>query len=123
MAERSPGSTVQARLTVGAWDLASAVGLEAGDEFPGVFATARLVALMEVAASRVLRPHLGPGEVSVGVSIDVGHTAATPPGSTVTATAKFVPNEGKFFLFAVSAADEGGGNWARTHRREFDSAN
>ncbi|MGH9441157.1 MAG: thioesterase family protein [Thermoanaerobaculia bacterium] len=115
--EPAPGTRATATLTVGPSDLASAVGLEPRDEFPGVLATARLVALMEIAASRILRPHLSPGELSVGVSLDIRHSAATPPGATVTATATFVRKEGKFFLFEVVAADEAGEIGSGTHRR------
>lgn len=117
MSEPSAGSSASASLTVGAADLASSVGIEPGDRFPGVFATARMVALMEMAAARLLAPHLAPGELSVGVSIDVRHSAATPPGAKVTATATFVRKEGKLFLFEVVAADEGGEVGRGTHRR------
>ena len=122
MSDPSPGSTASARLTVGPQDLASSVGLDPGDEFPGVFATARLVALMEIASARILRPHLAPGELSVGVSIDVAHTAATPPGATVTATASFVRKEGKLFLFEVLAVDGAGEIGRGTHRRAIVSS-
>jgi len=76
-----------------------------------------MVALMELAAARVLRPNLRAGELSVGVSLDVVHTAATPLGATVTATAKFVGRDGKLFLFEVSAADNAGEIGRGTHKR------
>jgi predicted thioesterase len=76
-----------------------------------------MVALMELAAARVLRPLLRAGELSVGVSIDVKHNAATPLGATVTATAKFVGRDGKLFLFEVSAADDAGEIGRGTHKR------
>jgi predicted thioesterase len=117
MSELAVNSTASARLTVTSSDLASALNLEPADAFPAVFATSRLVALMELAAARVLRPLLRAGELSVGVSIDVVHTAATPPGATVTATAKFVGRDGKLFLFEVSAADNAGEIGKGTHKR------
>ena len=117
MSEPVLNSTASARLKVAPSDLASALNLEPGDSFPPVFATSRMVALMEVAAARVLGPHLAAGEVSVGVSIDVVHTAATPPGATVTATAKFVGRDGKLFLFELSAADDAGEIGKGTHKR------
>ncbi len=117
MSELAVNSTASARLTVASSDLASALNLEPADAFPAVFATSRMVALMELAAARVLRPLLRAGELSVGVSIDVVHTAATPPGATVTATAKFVGREGKLFLFEVSAADDAGEVGRGTHKR------
>ena len=122
MSEPALDSTASARLKVAPSDLASALNLEPGDSFPPVFATSRMVALMEVAAARVLVPHLGAGEASVGVSIDVAHTAATPPGATVTATAKFVGREGKLFLFELSAADDAGEIGKGTHKRAIVSA-
>src|SRR3974377_978420 len=82
-------------------DLASALNLEPEDAFPPVFATSRMVALMELAAARVLRPHLRPGELSVRGTLDVVHTAATPPGATATATARFLGRDGKLFVFEV----------------------
>ena len=101
MSEPEVNSTASAHFTVAPSDLASALNLEPEDGFPPVFATSRMVALMELAAARVLRPHLRPGELSVGVTLDVAHTAATPPGATVSATARFVGREGKLFVFEV----------------------
>jgi predicted thioesterase len=76
-----------------------------------------MVGLMEVAAARILRPHLREGEVTVGVSVDVVHTAATPPGATVTATATLVGRDGKLFLFEIAAADNAGEIGRGTHKR------
>jgi predicted thioesterase len=98
------------------------LNFEPGDVFPAVFATSRMVALMEVAAARVLGPHLLEGELSVGVTVDIVHTAATPPGGTVTATAKFVGKDGKLFLFEVSATDDAGEIGRGTHKRAVVSA-
>jgi fluoroacetyl-CoA thioesterase len=117
MSEPAVDSTASAHFTVVPSDLASALNLEPADAFPPVFATSRMVALMELAASRVLRPHLREGETSVGVSLDVAHTAATPPGATVTATARFVGREGKLFVFEVLAADNAGEIGRCTHKR------
>ena len=110
-------TTATAELTVGPQDLASSISSETGDEFPAVFATAKMVALMEVAASRVLLPLLGPGELSVGVTVDITHTAPTPPGALVTATARYAGSEGKLFLFEVSATDPGGEIGRGWHKR------
>jgi predicted thioesterase len=121
MSEPTVDSTASARLTVGACDLADTLNFEPGDSFPPVFATSRMVGLMEVAAARILGPHLKEGEASVGVSVDIVHTAATPPGAAVTATAKFVGREGKLFLFEVSAADNAGEVGRGTHKRAIVS--
>ena len=122
MSEPAVGSTASARLIVAASDLANTLNLEPGDSFPPVFATSRMVGLMEVAAARLLRPHLGEGEASVGVSVDVTHSAATPPGATVTATAKFLGREGKLFAFEVSAVDNAGEIGRGTHKRAIVAA-
>ncbi len=122
MAELEPRSTATASLVVRDVDLASSLRFEPGDEFPPVFATSRMVALMEVAASRLLRPLLKPGELSVGTTVDIVHTAATPAGGTVTATATFVTREGKLFVFEVSASDDAGEVGRGTHKRAIVSS-
>src|SRR5215207_945729 len=115
-------ATASAELIVGPEDLANSLPLQTGDAFPAVFATARMVALMEIAASRVLKPLLGPGELSVGVTVDINHTAPTPLGAEVTATARYAGREGKLFLFEVSCADKGGEVGRGWHKRAIVSS-
>jgi predicted thioesterase len=76
-----------------------------------------MVALMEIAGSRVLQPLLEPGELSVGVTVDITHTAPTPPGAQVTATARYAGREGKLFVFEVSASDPAGEIGRGWHKR------
>jgi len=76
-----------------------------------------MVALMELAAARVLSPLLAEGEKSVGVSIDVKHTAATPPGATVTAEARFLGLDGRYYKFYIVARDDAGEIGRGTHAR------
>ena len=110
MAKREllPGSTGMAEQVVGASDLASALSPDHVDHFPDVFATARMVALMETAAARAMAGILEEGELTAGVSVNVTHTAATPPGMTVRARARFLGMEGKFYRFQVTAEDDAG---------------
>ena len=115
--ELSPGASGRASIVVGEGDLASVLATEAGDSFPRVLATARMIALMELAASRALRPLLADGELSVGVNLDVAHTAATPPGATATATGTFLRMDGKLYVFEVVAEDPGGEVGRGLHRR------
>jgi fluoroacetyl-CoA thioesterase len=103
--------------TVGDADLASAAAAGASDEFPAVLATARMIALMEVAAARCLEPLLEPGELSVGVRVDVQHLAATPPGVKVVASARYLGRAGKLYRFEVTANDPGGEIGRGEHRR------
>ena len=114
-------ATATAQWTVGPTDLASSLPIETEDEFPPVFATARMIGLMEIAAARVLQPLLGPGELSVGVTVDVSHTAPTPVGAQVTATARYAGREGKLFLFEVSVSDPGGEVGRGWHKRAIVS--
>jgi predicted thioesterase len=110
-------ATASAELVVGLNDLASSISTEGGDSFPAVLATARMVALMETAAARVLQPFLGPGELSVGVTVDIIHSAPTPPGVLVTANARYTGREGKLFVFEINARDEGGEIGRGSHKR------
>jgi predicted thioesterase len=115
-------STGTATLIVGPQDLASSISSETADSFPPVLATARMVALMEIAASRVLQSLCSPGELSVGVTVDISHTAPTPLGAEVTATARYAGREGKLFLFEVSCADQGGEVGRGWHKRAIVSS-
>jgi fluoroacetyl-CoA thioesterase len=80
-----------ARLVVTGADLASSLALIPTEAYPPVFSTSRMIALMELAAARALQPLLRPGELSVGVSVDIRHTAATPLGLEVVAEARHAP--------------------------------
>jgi predicted thioesterase len=116
------GTSATASLCVQGNDLATTLNQTAEDAFPAVLATARMIGLMELAASRAMRPALADGEVSVGVNIDVAHTAATPIGVPVSAEARFVGMEGKMFLFEIFARDAGGEIGRGRHRRAVVSA-
>lgn len=115
-------TTGHAEMTVDGADLASVLNQQPGDGFPPVLATVRMIGLMELAASRALHRLLQEGELSVGVAVDVAHTAATPIGAKVTAEAKFVAREGKLFVFEVAAYDPGGEIGRGTHKRAIVSA-
>jgi predicted thioesterase len=49
--------------------------------------------------------------------VEVEHTAATPEGTMVTATARYVGREGRLHAFEVSARDPGGEIGRGRHRR------
>jgi fluoroacetyl-CoA thioesterase len=74
-------------------------------EMPAVFATGFMVGLMEWTCMQLIEPHLDLGEGSLGVHIDVSHTAATPAGSDVTVNAECVKVEGRRISFKVQAHD------------------
>lgn len=73
---------------------------------PEVFATGFMVGLIEFACIQAINPHIDwPKEQSVGIRIDVNHTAATPPGFTVTVRGTLDRVEGRRLFFSVSADD------------------
>lgn len=73
---------------------------------PAVFATGFLVGLVEWTCMRLIQPHLDwPREQSVGTHIDMSHSAATPPGLTVTVEARLERVEGRRLSFSFSAHD------------------
>jgi fluoroacetyl-CoA thioesterase len=115
-------ATASAELTVEVPDLGTTLEQSPSDTFPAVFATSRMIALMEVAAARLMRQCLSEGELSVGVSVDVVHSAATPLGSRVIAQARYLGSEARLFKFEVTAWDEGGLIGRGTHQRAIVSA-
>lgn len=71
-----------------------------------VFGTPSLIALLEEAAVNAVSAHLGAGETSVGVHLDVRHTAATPIGMGVRAQATLIQIDGRRLTFRVEAHDD-----------------
>jgi fluoroacetyl-CoA thioesterase len=102
------GDAASAALVVGPGDSAKALSLSPQDDFPDVLATSRMIALMEVAAARKMSVLLKPGQLSVGVGVDLRHLAATPIGVEVRAEATFLGMEDKLYRFRVRAFDSGG---------------
>jgi predicted thioesterase len=82
-----------------------------------VFATPMMIALMEQAACTVLADALPEGETSVGTMINVQHSAASPIGSTITATATITAVFGRKVVFKVIASDMNGEIGGGTHER------
>jgi predicted thioesterase len=70
-----------------------------------VFATPSMVALMELAACECLADCLDDGQTSVGSLINAEHTAASPIGAEITATATIELVFGRKIEFAVTASD------------------
>jgi predicted thioesterase len=102
------GSTAEATFVADDDDMASSFAITAEDGFPEVFSTARMIALMETASGRALRPLLRPGQHSVGVLVNIKHLAATPNHTRVSARSTFLGMEGKLYKFRIEAFDAGG---------------
>lgn len=112
-----PGATFRFRYTVTDADTAAALKPITGDDFPAVFATTRCIALLELAAGRLLKQECAPGHLSVGVAVDVKHLAATPVGAWVQAEARYTGRDGKLYAFEVVARDPGGEIMRGRHQR------
>ena len=117
--DRDPqiGATANVEMIVRHEDTAAAISPVTGDDYPAVLATTRCIALCELAAGKILTPLLGHGELSVGVVVNVTHTAATPVGALAKATARYTGREGKLFAFEVVVEDPGGECMRGVHKR------
>lgn len=82
-----------------------------------VFATPSLVALMEAASVNCIYSHLEQGKTTVGTSVNVKHTSATPLGMTVFAESELCEIDGKRLVFKVTAYDKTGVIGTGTHER------
>ncbi len=82
-----------------------------------VYATPAMLALMEKAACVAVAPLLDEGATTVGTLLNVSHLAATPVGMEVSATAELISQEGRKFVFRVTASDESGVIGEGTHER------
>jgi len=103
--------------TVTAADSARCLQLDSQDEFPDVLATSRMVGLMEITAARLMRCLLQPGQLSVGVSVDMQHLAPTPLAATIYAKAVYLGLEGRMYRFRIEVHDAGGCVGSGTHTR------
>jgi fluoroacetyl-CoA thioesterase len=108
-----PGLTGTAEIVVGPEHTAPFVG----SGRIAVLATPVMINLIEAAALAAVEHLLPTGHQTLGIQLDISHTAATPVGLRVIATAEVSRVEGRTVTFRVTARDEletiGGG----THRR------
>ena len=91
--------------------------LEVGSGSLLVYATPRMVALMEGAACEAIDEGLEENETTVGIELNIQHTAATPVGLEVRAEAEVTAVEGKILTFLITASDEAGVIGEATHKR------
>jgi len=73
---------------------------------PDVFAKKCLGGLMERVSAELINEHLNPGEQSVGVSMNLKHTAATPLGMKIRVRTEVTAVEGRKLIFKLEAFDE-----------------
>jgi fluoroacetyl-CoA thioesterase len=95
-----PGITKTARITI---DEARTIDFM-GDE-GRVYATPELVRDIEHTSRDLLLEHLEPGEDSVGIRVEIDHTAATLLGMWVEITATVTAVEGRRVILEVKGRD------------------
>ena len=82
-----------------------------------VLATPVMINLIEAAALSAIEHLLPSGHQSLGTLLNVRHTAATPVGMRVSATAEVIAVEGRLVRFRVQARDEKEQIGQGTHER------
>jgi predicted thioesterase len=74
-------------------------------ELPPVYSTPDMIRLMETAAFRALQPYCENGEITVGISINIEHRAASGIGARIKAEAVLESFDGRFYTLRVTARD------------------
>jgi fluoroacetyl-CoA thioesterase len=82
-----------------------------------VLATPWMIAFMERVSYRLLAEHLGEGESSVGVLVNIRHLAPTPVGASVRVKAEVERLENSQVTFTVDAWDQAEKIGAGSHKR------
>ena len=113
MVALEPGLKGSTEILVGTRDTAPHVG----SGKIKVLATPVMVMMMEEAALNAVEGLLPEGHQTVGTRLDITHTAATPVGMRVRATAELVRVEGRKLTFRVAARDEKEAIGEGTHER------
>ena len=101
------------RITVTAENTAAALG----SGLLPVFSTPSLIALMENTCSTSVQDCLPEGSGTVGISLDVKHTAATPVGMEVRCESELIGIDRRRLVFKVAAYDAAGEIGHGTHER------
>jgi fluoroacetyl-CoA thioesterase len=115
MSKLESGLVGESTLLVQAKHTASHLG--SGSSGVDVLATPIMIGLMEDAARHLADPRLEPGQMTVGVNLNVTHLAATPIGMQVTARAELIEVAGRWLTFKVEAYDEKDKIGEGTHTR------
>ncbi len=82
-----------------------------------VLATPKMLALIEKAAADLVEANLPENLTSVGISLNVQHTAPTPVGMEIRADAEIVAIDGRKIIFDVAAYDDAGEIGTGRHER------
>lgn len=91
---------------------------EEGRVMPEVFATGFMVGLFEFACIKFINSHIDwPTQQTVGIHVNVSHTAATPPGFAITVKGRLEKVDGRKLSFALEAFDNADPISKGTHDR------
>ncbi|MGN1081815.1 MAG: thioesterase family protein [Acutalibacteraceae bacterium] len=82
-----------------------------------VFATPAMIALMEETCAACAAPFLDKGCTTVGISVNITHSSATPVGMKVHCDCVLEKVDGRKLVFSVKAFDERGLIGGGTHER------
>ena len=99
--------------TVTEKNVASALGSGSLD----VYATPAMARLMEYTAARSLEGLLEDGQTTVGISLNLKHTSATPVGCIVVCESELISIEGKKLCFQIDVKDDFGSIGSSVHER------
>ena len=75
-------------------------------ELPDVFATPFLAGFMERVSAELIHKHVDTGRQSVGISMNMKHSAATPLGMKVRVKTEIIAVDGAKLTFALEAWDD-----------------
>jgi fluoroacetyl-CoA thioesterase len=85
---------------------------------PKVFATGYLVGLIEFTCIKFVNQHIDwPAEQTVGIQVNINHSAPTPPGMNVTVKGTLDKVEGRKLSFSIEVHDDKEKISAGTHER------
>lgn len=82
-----------------------------------VFATPAMIALIERTCWTSVQNQLEPGWGSVGISLNISHSAPTPLGLTATCTSELTAVEGRKLTFQITVHDDKGVVGSGFHQR------
>jgi predicted thioesterase len=113
--------TAEASLQVLHPETAEASRLSSQNDIAAIPASSRMIELMEIASTRLMKSHLRDGESSVAVAMNVTYAAASlrQPGNgmTMRAVASYNGISGRLHRFTINAFDESGLIGSAEHTR------
>jgi predicted thioesterase len=86
------------------WDVTEKLTTNRGDY--QVFSTPSMCLFAEMAAHRLVEPHLKPGQGQVGLTVNIRHMAPTPIGRRVRAAVELTAIERRKLSFHINIHDD-----------------